>query len=77
MSLSTVWLKKHATHFENYFSNQRWFEQFGTIQNICFRFDTLVLFFYDKLECESWNYIERGREFKKVMFTHKLNYCQQ
>ena len=70
MSLSTVWLKKHATYFENYFSNQRWFEQFGTIQNICFRFDTLVLFFYDKLECELWNYIERGREFKKKLCLH-------
>ena len=65
MSLSTVWLKRHATPSQNDFSNQRWFEQFGTIQNICSRFDTLVLFFYGKLECESWNYIERGRKFKK------------
>ena len=45
----------------NFFSNRRWFEQFGIIQNICSRFDTLVLFCYDKLEFESWNYIERGR----------------
>ena len=54
-----------------FFSNRHWFEQFGIIQSICSRFDTLVLFYYDKLEFESWNYIERG---SNVLFTKSYVY---